>query len=195
MSSLKVLILSPGRSQDAPCVDWRRNPHAKAVTALRPPGGICGHDIRAPSPGLPRAEMMPWAFLSPPSALHFDSQQVWVPPSHPDLAPHRTRLSPARTPERQAGVGGSFLQPCQGLPGLRALTTWMSGSQAMPVLLIVPQGHAGPTARMGFSWSPLIGVQHHCSPPSRSSPKLLQNLRISPPISEAPPLISRLQCA
>ena len=60
--------------------------------------------------------------------------------------------------------------------------------------LIVTQGHQGLTAGTGFPWSPLIGVQHPLSPPSGSSPKLLQNLRLSPPISEASPLISSLQC-
>ena len=64
----------------------------------------------------------------------------------------------------------------------------------MPVLLIVPQGLPGPTARMGFSWSPLIGLQHPLNPPSVSSPKLLQNLRITPPIAEASLLTSSLQC-
>ena len=64
MSSLKVLILSPDRFGDAPCVDWRQGPHTKAITSLGSQREVCGHDIRAPSPGLPRAEMMPWAFLN-----------------------------------------------------------------------------------------------------------------------------------
>ena len=64
MSSLKVLIFSPGRFGDAPCVDRRQGPHTKAITSLGSQREVCGHDITAPSPGLPRAEMMPWAFLN-----------------------------------------------------------------------------------------------------------------------------------
>ena len=132
VSSIKVLILSPGRSGDANSVDQRWDPHTKAITSLGPPGGVCGHDIKAPCPGLPKAEMMPLAILNPPSALHFDPQQIWAPLSVPDLAPLRTRPSLARTPERQAGVGDSFLQPCQDLSGLKALMTWMSWGTSAP---------------------------------------------------------------
>ena len=132
VSLIKVLILSPGSSGDAPCVDWRWDSHTKAVTASRPSGRVCGHEVRAPCPGFPRAEMMPLAILNPLSALHFDSQQVWVPPSHLDIAPLRSRPSLARTPERQVGVGGSFPQPCWGLQGLRTLMTWMSWGPRAP---------------------------------------------------------------
>ena len=64
----------------------------------------------------------------------------------------------------------------------------------MSAALILTQGCQGLTAGTGFSRSPLIGVQHPLSPPSGFSPKLLQNLRIFPPVSEASPLISSLQC-
>lgn len=52
--------------------------------------------------------------------------------------------------------------------------TRMSGSQAMPVVLIalqVMQDQQPGWASLGL----LIGVQHPLSPPSGSSPKLLQN--------------------
>ena len=136
VSSIKVLILSPGRSGDANSVDQRWDPHTKAITSLGPPGGVCGHDIKAPCPGLPKAEMMPLAILNPPSAFHFNSQQVWVLPSHPDFSPLKIRPTPARTPERQAGVGGSLPQPCQGLPGLRAVMPWMSWGPGAPLRIL-----------------------------------------------------------
>ena len=84
-------------------------------------------------PRASQAEMMPLAILNLLSAFHFDSQQAWVLPSHADFSPLKIRPSLARTPERQAGVGGSLPQPCQGLPGLRAVMTWIVlGPQSPP---------------------------------------------------------------
>lgn len=73
LSSFRVLSSSPGRSGDAPCGHPRPDPHTKAFTVPRPPGGICARHIRPPSPGLLRAEMIPRGSLSAPSAPHLDS--------------------------------------------------------------------------------------------------------------------------
>lgn len=134
---------------DAPCVDPRPDPHTKVFTVLRPPGGIYGQHIRPPSPGLPRAEMIPRGSLSPPLATHFPSQMVGPIPRPPDLGPLRPRPSPARTPEREAGVGGGAYShsPASGLSGLTAGPTWMPCGLRVP--LTVVNGLSGDASASG----------------------------------------------
>ena len=60
VSSLKVLILSPGRSGDAPCVDRRQGPHTKAITSLGSSRGSLQTRHQGSLPRASQAEMMPW---------------------------------------------------------------------------------------------------------------------------------------
>ena len=59
VSSLKVLILSPGRSGDAPCVDRRQGPHTKAITSLGSLRGSLQTRHQGSMPRASQAEMMP----------------------------------------------------------------------------------------------------------------------------------------
>ena len=59
VSSLKVLILSPGRSGDAPCVDRRQGPHTKAITTLGSLRGSLQTRHQGSMPRASQAEMMP----------------------------------------------------------------------------------------------------------------------------------------